>query len=182
MSDDETKELINKTITIISYGHTNKKPKLYPDSIVYDVRDFTEIDKEVSNEHDGTSADYQDLFTKTESNQTNYSDLFVDLKEKLLPIFNNSEEENIKVFVGGENGVHRSVAIAEMFARDLRTDLDSMNIENKNDKEIEISAEHRDIDLKKEAEEEGKLNRKNKKLLSQDRSRRRDYKAKRIYS
>lgn len=179
--ENQEKHSIAKTITIISYGYSNKTPKIYPDSITFDVRDFSEVDNEISDENNGTSAEYQDAFTKTESNQILYDNIFNELKEKLLPALDSSDEEIIKVFVGGEYGVHRSVAIVEMLARDLKTCLDSMKIENISEKSIDIDTEHRDIDLHKEEEEEKSHWRKNKKLLGQDRSRRRDMKSKNRY-
>jgi RNase adaptor protein for sRNA GlmZ degradation len=190
---EEDKQSITKTITIISYGHSNKAPKTYPDSIIFDVRDFSEVDREelsddlseeLSGEenkgNNGISAEYQDALMKTESNQILYDNIFNELKEKLLPILNSPDEEIIKVFICGEYGIHRSVAVAEILAINLKTGLDSMGIENLSDKSVDICAEHRDIDLCKNDGEKS-FYRKNKKLLNQDRSRRRDNKSKKRY-
>jgi RNase adaptor protein for sRNA GlmZ degradation len=103
-----------KSCEFISFGYKYGPPKNVPSEFCFSVKNFPSPSKSVRDKYDGT---HQRLQNELYHN-TKFEELYQELLGKILNIYrdNINSGSDIKIAIGCEEGVHRSVAIIEKLA------------------------------------------------------------------
>lgn len=155
-----------RDISIVSFNYSNFQSS---DDIVISVKHMFAVAKNIRDKYDGTAKELQTALLDIDANKESYDFILEGLKSQVSEFVSDDfdDEYEMTVYVGCDDGKQRSVAVACMLDRDLRTYVKQLNL---GDIKVTFNLEHRDL--------KASTVRKNKKFIDQNRSKNRDKKYK----